>query len=348
MAAIRKSAVSDFVKFTKQLFVDKKEGEKKNLSTFQKVIKKARGWMVIAIGLGLFVFLITRVSLVEIVDVFTHVNIKYLLAACFVGLSATMIRALRYEYFFPASGRMLQLYGTFALMRVLYYILPFNSGELVNLGLLKKYRFSPSIAETSPIWFLIRVTDVIALTFFFSLALAFAPIKNDLYGGMRSFRWLIYGISIGLILLLLTLPFWIQKISFKISNKWGLQRLDAIKTGINKNYNPRAFIRTAGIAVIIWSFLITSYIFSQLAFNTPLNLSSCFLSSVTVYCLSLLPINTPLNIGTDEAAWTGVMVMAGINTGQAISIAFSLRVISMLVILTDGLIGTTILMLDNK
>lgn len=61
-----------------------------------------------------------------------------LIEAILVGLSATILKAARFGLFFPASRRWLGLYGLFAVLRVLYYLLPFNSGGIVYLSALKK------------------------------------------------------------------------------------------------------------------------------------------------------------------------------------------------------------------
>jgi uncharacterized membrane protein YbhN (UPF0104 family) len=169
------------------------------------------------------------------------------------------------------------------------------------------------------------------------------PIDGRLYGRMYSFKWIIISISIILLFLIFTLPLWIQKISFKFSNKWLNQRFISLKEGFTRTFGIKVLIRTIILAIIIWLVLICSQILSQFAFNTPLSFSNAALVSITIYCISLIPINTPLNIGTDEAAWTGAMVLAGITVDKAISIAVSIRIISMIILFTDGLFGLLIL-----
>ena len=310
--------------------------------------KKFKIWTMLAVGIILFAVIIKQISLSEFINVFSSVKIKFFIASILLGVAATVFKTIRFEYFFPAPGRRLNLYGTFAFLRVAYYVLPFNSGEFVYLSVLKKSRFSPTIAETTPTWFFLRSTDVIALAVWFIIALNIGHLTDDLYGKLYSLRWIIMGISITLVIIIFSFPFWIPKISYKSSDNWFIQRLNLFRIGLTRTFGIKTFVRTFINAILIWSALIGSEVLAQLAFNTPLDLSQCFLASITVYCVSLLPINTPLSLGTGEAIWSGVMILAGVNAGLAISIALSIRVVSMTTVLIDGLIGFSILTLRSN
>ena len=338
--------VTDFLFFIRRLLNSKKN--ENSLKGFKAFWRRIRLWVVLAFGLSLFLIIIRQISLEDFLEVFSNVNIGFLLLAFIVGLSATVFKTIRYGYFFPPKDRWLSLYGSFGIMRVLFYVLPFHSGEIVSLNLLKKYRFSPTITETAPTWLFMRITDVIAVSLWFTAALAFTPSTGILYGKLNTVRWIIIGISIGLIFLMMSLPFWISKISFGNSSNWMLNRLSLLKSGFERTFGLKVFLRTLINSIIIWGSLIAFYVLAQITFDTPLELWQCFVVSVSIWCFSLLPINAPLNIGTDEAAWTGIMVMAGMESNQAVSIALSIRIISMLVLLTDGLFGFIFLILKEN
>ncbi len=338
--------VTDFLLFIRRLLSSKKN--ENNLKGFKAFWRKIRIWVILIFGLSLFLIVIRQISFKEFLKVFSNVNLGLLLVAFIAGLSATVFKTIRYDYFFPAPGRWLSLYGAFGIIRVLFYTFPFHSGEVVSLNLLKKYRFSPTISETAPTWLFLRISDIIAISLWFTIALAFTPSTGILYGKLNTIRWVIIGISAALIVFMISLPFWIPRISFNASNNWLLNRLTVLKSGFDRTFGIHVFVRTLINSIIVWGTLIGFYTLTQLSFNTPLGLSECLLISITIYCFSLLPINAPLNIGTDEAAWTGIMVLAGMGANQAVSIALSIRVVSMLVMFTDGLIGFFLLILKEN
>lgn len=157
----------------------------------QQLRKVLGNLIILAVGVGLFVVVASHISFSEFVGVLTGANLVYLCVAVLGGVAATVFRTIRYGYFFPPGERWLKLYGAFALMRLVNAALPFKSGEGIALGMLKKYRLSPSIAETTPVWVLLRVTDLAALSIWFTVGLSVISIDKGLYGMVDSVRWLL-------------------------------------------------------------------------------------------------------------------------------------------------------------
>ena len=346
MSNSQKSIYRNLIDFIRQLVEVDKEVE--GTSKLNSIWKKIRLWVMLAFGIALFAILLNQISISDFVATFTQVSIPFLIAAFLTGLSASVIRAIRFGLFFPPSGRWLGLYGIFALLRVLYYVLPFNSGEIVYLAALKKYRFTPSITEAAPTWFFLRLTDVIALSMWFIITLTFLPSSGTLFGAMYSYRWIIIGIASAVLVITLSFPFWIPKIKFSKMNNWFSQRFELLQSGFRRTFGITTLFKTLVVSICIWFVLILFDTFALLAFNTPLTFFECFLASIAVYCISLLPINAPLNLGTDEAIWTGVLMLGGVSTSLAVSIALSIRFISLLVIITEGLLGSSILILQKN
>lgn len=335
------SRIRNFFIYTSGLFKqnqDTPDGNKLKL-----LWRKIRVWVMLAFGISLLLILISQISFHDFIKSISNVNPLVLIAAILVGLSATILKAARFGFFFPPSGRWLGLYGLFAVLRVLYYLLPFNSGEIVYLSALKKYKFSPSITETAPTWFFLRVTDIIALSFWFLIILFLVPFKGNLFGEMYSFRWIIIGIAVMMLLISFLIPFWVPKIKIEKTESWISKKVALLQAGFRRTFGIRTLTKTLLMSVIIWFSLVLFDTLALLAFNTPLSFIECFLASIGLYCISLLPINAPMNLGTDEAIWTGILMIAGISATQAISIALSIRFVSIILLLLEGLAGIVIL-----
>lgn len=340
-----RNKISDFFILIKQLFRGEKKEER--TSWIRAFWSKLRIWLMLLGGLSIFVYLINKISLVDFLNNILNVNKFYFVAALLVGISVTVFKTIRFEFFYPAAGRWLGLYGIFALLRVLYYVLPFNTGEIVYLTMFKKYQFTPTITETAPTWFFLRLTDIIALGLWFTVVLFLVPFSGNLFGEMYSFRWIIIGIAGTMLIVILALPFLIPKLRKSKKENWFANKMNMLRSGFSRTFGMPTLIRTLTISILIWLAAILFDTLALIAFNTPLSFMECFLASIAIYCISLLPINAPLNLGTDEALWTGVLMLAGVSSAQAISIALSLRVVNFMVLFAEGTIGFYLLFLGK-
>lgn len=303
-----------------------------------------RTWMMLVIGIVLFSVLLSHISLRELATILSRADVRYLCAAIFAGLAATVFRTIRYGRFFPVQGRWLKLYGAFAFIRLINFVLPFRSGEVVSLGMLKQHQLSPSIAETAPVWLLLRVTDVVALSIWVAIVLGILSFPGRFDEKVQWAGWVLMVISVGLVVAMVCLPLWASRLRAKASYSWLSQRLCAFKVGLDRVCGIRVFLRTMFLAVLIWGAIVMVSIFAQLTFDTPLNLEDSLLASVAVLAISLLPIHAPLAIGTIDAAWVGVMTMLGVDPPLAIGLAIGVRLVIVSLMIIDGLLGFFLLL----
>lgn len=313
---------------------------------FQRLIN----WFIVILGIGLFLLILSKISLGELLEVIERANIRYLLVTVFVSPLITAIRTIRYGFFFPpAIGRWIGLYGAFAFMRLVNFTFPFRSGEIISLGLLKKNNFSPSIAETTPVWMLMRLTDLAALSMWLTVGLSITTLPGKLGEFLQWLRWILIIFSSVCFTSLFCLPLISSRLKniFKV-NTWIAQRISAFKEGFDQIKSINIFLRTLALASLIWGAMIILLTFVQLSFITPLYLfEACFLS-ILILVISLMPINAPLGIGTGEAAWTSLMLGFGISMTEAIAIAISVRLITIIMIICEGLIGFCLLLVFNR
>jgi len=346
MSSSLKTAISNILNKFRQLFMLGNENEDSDNS--KSLWSKLKFWGAILFGISLFVILLSLISIKDLLRVLSNMNIWFFLAALILGLASTLIKTFRFGLLFPPLGRWLKLYGIFTSLRFIYYLLPFHTGEVVYLNVLKKYKFFRTITEALPSWIYFRVTDVIALTLWFMIAVVFGNLRGNLYNSLHHLYWILLGISAGLILSIFSLPYFISKIPFGKSENWFSKKFILLRAGFARASGALVFLRTIFISFVIWTALIGWHVLAQSAFNTPLEIWQKIFTSITIYLLSLIPINTPLSIGTDEAAWTGALMLSGLNMNESVSIALSMRVISMLILFTDGIIGLTILSLKKS
>jgi len=303
--------------------------------------KALRRWGTLSLGIALLIGICWQIQLHDLLAVLREIDPRFAAVALLSGLLATLLRATRYARFFPAPGRRCELYGAFALMRVLGHLFPLRSGEIVFLGVLSRRQLAPSIAEAAPVWLLLRVTDALALCFWLLLASLASSRAADMVGlGGYLFA--------PLLAITMLLPIGLARIArlladgrYFAQDGWIGRRLQAISSGVLRLRTPGALISAVLWAIAVWGALITSMACAQLAFQTPLSWLSCCAAGAAMMALSLLPIHAPLTIGTGEATWVSVMVFAGVELNQALLIAVGIRLIMLSIMVIDILIGLT-------
>ena len=60
-------------------------------------------------------------------------------------------------------------------------------------------------------------------------------------------------------------------------------------------------------------------------------------------CRGKCGLRPPLGLGTVDAIWVGSLVMVGVELGTAVSLALGIRLVQMLLVLSDGGAGLVIL-----
>lgn len=313
-----------------------------------KIGKVVSKWTVPIIGFVVFILILRNFSWDNFRTLVSSVSLWYLAAAFLVGYTSTIFRIFRFTYFFPAPGRALNLYGAFAFLRMMYLFLPFNSGEMVYLGVLKKYKFIQSIAEAAPVWLYLRLKDIISLASWALLVMILFSGNSIILNGIQNYKWLLLIIAGFLILLVGGLPILVPRISFSISNQWLSGRIALFQMGFRKTAGLKAFSRTFIVSMFIWAATIFSTVVAQFSLNSPLTIIDCLIAAILTLCVSILPINAPFGIGTGDAAWIGVMILAGVSSSNAISIAVGLRIISILLVLSEGFLGYCILLMYHN
>ncbi|MDA8019773.1 MAG: flippase-like domain-containing protein [Thermoanaerobaculia bacterium] len=300
-------------------------------------------WLTLALGLALLGWVLSRASLDELARVLVEADPLLLVMTIGLGLLATALRSLRYAVFFP-PGRDLahwrRLYGAFALSRLLNVVMPLRSGELASLGLLKSQGLAPTIAETLPVWLVIRGSDVLAL----ALWLVPASLLLTLPVGWPAMQWVVLAVLGALVAAAVGgVLFRMWQVRESDGSGWLHGRLRAFGEGWHRVRGKGRIGRVAFLAVAISAAVIGINTMAQLAFGSPLPWHVCWLFSAAVLGVTMLPVHGPLGLGTVEVSWVGLMVLFEVPTSEAIAIALGIRLVTLVILLLDGAIGALLL-----
>lgn len=307
--------------------------------------RRAVRWLLtFAIGAGILASLLWQTSLSQWSEVLRRGR-PGLIAGCFgLSLLTTLTRAARYRPFAPSPSRLTTIYGVFAVSRAVIYVLPFRTGELVMLSLLKKRRLSATIAQTLPAWFLLRICDIAAVAMLALLGVALAAEGRTLAVTCIA---LAAAAVVGLLLLTAAGGWW-RRADTNRQPSWLSGRLAAVRRGLAELSDARRTLRTLAVSAIIWSLMAANATLVQLAFGSPLPLHSCIVVSISMLAIGVLPIHGPLGIGTQDASWAGLMVLAGMPLPESVALALCYRLVLDANVVVDFLLGTTLLRLRKQ
>lgn len=267
-------------------------------------------------------------------------NFQLILAAWTMSLLTTAVRTARFSIFVPIGDKLLRAYAVFSLSRFVNMSMPFRTGDIAMLAILKKARMTRTIAHLLPIWFLLRVSDALALAVWFCGAVIFSTLGREyLPVGVA----LIIGATCALFFMQHALVLVPDRLLSDKDN-WVVNRLAAVIEGVRESEGVAKRIMASLGGLLIWGFLIGSAVLTQIAFDTPLSLEMAFLAAVFAAAFSIIPINAPLAVGTGEIIWVGAMMIAGLPLETAIPLAISIRVSTVSVLIIEGVLGGGILL----
>jgi uncharacterized membrane protein YbhN (UPF0104 family) len=269
--------------------------------------------------------------------VLARAHYAYVAVALVLALITNVFRVLRFNYLYPVQGRWLDAYGVFALYRLINYVLPFHSGELVVLGMLKQRKFIPTLAETSAGWFLMRVCDLLALLILLTVvsAMNFSTVMAD-----PNFTWVYIIIVLMAGTLFLAIPlggkFLLRQPASGAHGGWFAHRFRDFVKGLGRIVTPPVMAGTLGFSLLIWAANMYMMVFALLTFHTPLTLSQCAVVVGLALTIGLLPVRGPLGLGTGDATWIAALILFDIPAPEAIALALGMRLILMLLTGLEG------------
>jgi uncharacterized membrane protein YbhN (UPF0104 family) len=303
-------------------------------------LRRASRWGGALLGVALLVVLVRSTTIRDLSTVFSRGRVDLLVVAVLAGLLATQFRVSRYTAFFPAPGRWLDLYGTFAMLRAVNYVLPFRSGEVVALFLLKKRRLAPGVSEALPAWVLLRIGDLLALFLLVTAVSLTVRLHEDRAAWLTTAFLLLSVVAFGGMLALVVLGRRLRPSTGDAEPEgWIARRWTSIRLGLGHLRSRRRLLRVIVASLLVWIANLGTAALALWAFSPPLSFVACAFACGLAISLNLLPIRAPLGLGTGDAMWAGSLALMGVEAGEAVALALGLRVVQLLVTGIDGLLG---------
>jgi ubiquinone/menaquinone biosynthesis C-methylase UbiE len=306
---------------------------------FMTTSRRFRIAFTLLLGLGLVLWGGRHASIEALQQMAGRLQPSILLLTLGLGWVVTGLRAARFSLFYPAPGRKTALYGSFAMMRFLSFVVPFRGGELIGLALLKKHKLIPTVQEVLPVWAVLRVADVCSLTLLLFVAAWVNPV-DPRYDVFRS--WFPLAV-LGCTVVFAGGAWWFLRRNLDtVTGRWG-KFLRSLHEGTRRLHSMRRMSGCALYSLLLWAGMAAVIAGAESAFSGPLDFGEAFSIGCLLLGISLLPVHTPLGIGTVDASLASLLYLAGLETEQAIALALCMRLVLTGIVLLDGWMGGVLL-----
>jgi hypothetical protein len=238
--------------------------------------------------------------------------------------------------------------GVFGLCGMIQCVLPFRSGEIVLLVMLRRTGIISSVTELLPRWFLLRVLDVIVL----GVLVLISSVLFSLPAALASFGATAGWVALMTIAVLAATLLFASIVSGKATNSRpkGLfsTTLWRVRRGLAAIADRRILVQACVWTCLTWLWMTCAVTSLYLAVPTALTISGAWCATLLVQMILIVPLQAPLGIGTAHAIQVAVLLAFGLDYSCSIALAIAVHGVMVLTITIQGVLGYLLLKLAGK
>ena len=304
----------------------------------------------IVLTLGIVGFLLTQISVTDVVNVFSNLSYDWIALGAFLYLINNVGRALRLRVLLPnQSVPFYRLLLVVIIHTMFSNILPAKTGEFSLLYFLKKYE-TVSLDKSSAALVITRIMDYLATATIFIIVTWFSlgQFSNALLA--TDVMIVVLGLMALAIIALVSLVWWGERILTLF--QWLAKRLGVLSSPlvgfilkILENVTEafaavRSFKRY--FLAFLWSLCLWMTMFVRFyVLMRGIGLETKLLNTVIGSTFAVLSRSIPLitlgGIGTHEAGWTVGFMLVGFSKTQAITSGFAVNILTLLISIMLGM-----------
>jgi glycosyltransferase 2 family protein len=290
--------------------------------------KKIKPWLTRLIGILLLVYLISRVQLLELLQLISSADKIWLISGIFLALCMMLVKIERWRWLLYAQGIRFPFRDAAAAYFSTYYVgivTPGRAGEFLKIIYLRS-KTTTSLGAALVSVLLDRLLDVIVLILLAAAGLTLIP-EYNLFSA--AWFWIAgFILACGGMLLLLRFGF-VQKTLKRLLNSAaraaGIESTQAQADEFIKGFalvlKPRSLLPAIVLTLLSWFFLLYASYLIALSLEIPAAFWFLAFAMAVAGLLSLLPVSIA-GIGVRDTALVAILGLVGISV-QA-SLAYSL------------------------
>jgi uncharacterized protein (TIRG00374 family) len=302
----------------------------------------------------LIYFLLKQISIYDISTMFYKLSFFWFLVAFVFYMIGYLFRTWRFKFLLKEKIKLKSLFSVVCAHNMFNQLLPFRTGELSFVYLMKKQGIKGSKAVST--LFIARAFDFLSIVIIFFVSVFFIESQPIIYDVLFTTGIIL----LVLILLLISVIFFGEKIV-----KFFIYLAKVIKLRKSKTYHlfvnklneviddfqtirsAKQIFITGLFSILIWISIYMMY--QALFFGIGLKLAFWTIIagvSLTFFTI-MLPIHGIAGFGTIEAAWSIFFFILGVSKEIAISSSFIFHIVLVLYFLILGIYGLTMLKIDS-
>jgi len=306
----------------------------------------------VIIAFVFIVFLLTKVSIYEVIDTLLSINPYFFIAGFVLYFFTYLLRSLRFSYLLNRTISPRVLFPLVCVHNMMTNILPSRSGELSYVYLLKRIHSRP-IGEGVATLVVARIFDFMVLIVIFFSAGFFI---QDIPQSFVDFLWIISLFLFFLVVMLIGMIFFnrtfmqvLDKIFIYLRVKekkigiYILKKGDEIIESLHKIHLRNNIIPIIFITFLIWITSYTCFYAILIGLGIPLPIQNVFFGAILILLAGILPTPGIAGFGTGQAIFTIVFIPLGMSLESAIISGFCWHIVLILFTLILGSLGSFII-----
>jgi uncharacterized protein (TIRG00374 family) len=295
-------------------------------------------FIAVIVTIVLIALLLSQIDIRDVIDTLADIEPLYLVIGFGLYVLSYFFRALRFYILLKREAEIKDLFKIVCVHNMINNILPFRTGELSYIYLLKKLH-NKKVGEGIATLIVARIFDfiIIALLFFTAVLISFQGLPSI----VNKILWIITIFLISIVALLIILVYFGKKFIVKIKNifiRFGvinssilvylLRKGDETIESFGTIKSKSTFIICAMTSIGVW---LSVYLMTQVllnAMNVQMDIKYVIIASTIPIFSVLLPIQGIAGFGTLESAWTISLMSFGVSKEMSILAGFSLHIIS--------------------
>ncbi len=297
--------------------------------------------------------LLSQIEINDIAVSLLSVSPLLLLTTFFLYAVSIFLRAFRFKMLLGYDTiNTIKLYPISSVHFMLINLLPFRSGELSYIYLIKR-KFGVSIGESASTLVVSRVMDFIALSLLFIISIFLIKDVPAVFINALPLVSILTGFLILVFVLLMLYGKKISKLARRISDRTGLTKFNLIKflmgkideviNGLNKIRSKKVLMYSFFISFLIWiiNSLLGYMLVKELLHGNDFGLDFWkFVLGVTFYRVSaVIPLQSIGGFGVMEGLFTIGFMSLGLPKEVAISSGFSFHILTLIYSIALGIFG---------
>lgn len=299
--------------------------------------------ILIALSLGLVVYLLTQFDARELLKVISEFPPGYLAGGFALFVMGHFVRSLRIKILLGGGPPARGVFRIIALQTAAVGFLPFRAGEFSLMYLLKS-EYGLEYPKGAAVLVLAKTFDFLVVVTLFLVSSSILPVVPEFYRELVPWAggaFFVLALSIFLLgrsrEIYSLLPAFFRE--GPLAEGAFMKAVKKVLEGVEVVRSRRTVAASLAVSLVLWLFLYGSNFLVIKGVRLELGLMEMVFLVTSMSLFANLPIHSPGGFGTTESFWTLVLVAMGVSKDTSIATGFASHIVTIAYVLVFMLYG---------